>query len=466
MVDAVKQLFSQIDRGAWVRFFIALAGLGLAFASAMLSTVFRETGNVWGVAVSASLALLIAGFVGLYTVPYLAKRVALERVRDVFDYDVTREGVIYLAIVLVITVAALNTGNNLLFIIIAAMLAAVLVSGLASAVVLRGIRLELALPAHIFAGQPVMARLSVRNVFPVAAFSISVVPSKPKQKPRREWQPSLFAWPANRSPEKQWVRWRDLKYVSLPPPPGARGILEESVYMPYVPARSTISADVTLEFVRRGRYQQEGIGISTRFPFSFLVKTRRLPLSREVLVYPAVEITEELEHLLPVITGEFETQVRGRGYDLYLIRDYAAGDSARHVDWKASAKTGVLKVREFTQEDEPKVRIVFDNPSPEEMSGTQYEAAVRAAASLAWHFYNAQAQVCFVMSGEAETTDIYKMLGALAVAEPQAGGEDVLRALGETEDFKVIFTARPRGTIATQLWAGSYVIYMQELSAQ
>ena len=65
-----------------------------------------------------------------------------------------------------------------------------------------------------------------------------------------------------------------------------------------------------------------------------------------------------------MITGEFETFARGRGNDLYLIREYMPDDSARHVDWKATARTGALKVREFSREDERKLRVVFDNPTP------------------------------------------------------------------------------------------------------
>ena len=89
-----------------------------------------------------------------------------------------------------------------------------------------------------------------------------------------------------------------------------------------------------------------------------------MPLAREILVYPPVEPTDEFFEILPLITGEFETFARGRGDDLYRIREYMPEDSARHVDWKATAKSGSLKVREFSREDERKVRLVFDNPSP------------------------------------------------------------------------------------------------------
>ena len=88
-----------------------------------------------------------------------------------------------------------------------------------------------------------------------------------------------------------------------------------------------------------------------------------------------------LFEVLPLITGEFETFARGRGSDLYRIREYTQEDPVRHVDWKATAKSGSLKVREFTREDERKLRIVFDNPEEGSVSSRAYENAVSLAAS-------------------------------------------------------------------------------------
>src|SRR5574337_1282297 len=62
----------------------------------------------------------------------------------------------------VIGIAAINTGNNLLYIIVAALLAAILVSGIASALVLRSLELDVHLPEHVFAGRPMLACLLVR----------------------------------------------------------------------------------------------------------------------------------------------------------------------------------------------------------------------------------------------------------------------------------------------------------------
>ena len=81
-------------------------------------------------------------------------------------------------------------------------------------------------------------------------------------------------------------------------------------------------------------------------------------------MYPRIEPTDEVLEILPLVRGEWESFVRGRGSDLYRIREYMPEDSARHVDWKATAKSGSLKVREFAREDERKLCIVFDNPEP------------------------------------------------------------------------------------------------------
>src|SRR6202050_1117036 len=163
----------------WVKFLLALAGLGLAFGAALISTAWGEAGNLWASIILASLALLMAAFVGLVTVPYLARRVALERLRQTFHYEVTKAGVIYVLVTLVIGIAALNTGNNLLYIVVAAMVAAVLVSGVVSALVLRGLELEVRLPEHMFAGRPVVGRVVLHNPRRfLPSFSIWVLPPR------------------------------------------------------------------------------------------------------------------------------------------------------------------------------------------------------------------------------------------------------------------------------------------------
>jgi uncharacterized protein (DUF58 family) len=450
------------EREAWKRFFFALGGLTLAFLAAVYSTVTRQAGDVLATLLLASLALLLAGIVGLVTVPYLARRVAIARLRDVIDFELTRGGMAYLGLVLVIAIAALNTGNNLLFIVVAAMLAAIVISGLASLSVLRGLELEVILPANVFARTPVEARLALKNQrHLLPSFSIAITRPKARGGRRLRVRRTVFHFPWWRPPEEQWFNMPDLDmHMEDKVPATDEPIFPGTVYFPYLPAHSTTSAGVQLNFPHRGRYRQEAFALATRFPFAFLKKTRRLELVRELIVYPPVDALETSLEVLPVIAGEREAFVRGRGYDLYRIREYQPQDPRRHVDWKATAKTGELKVREYAREEEPKLRIVFDNPAPGELSESQYERQITLAASLAWHFMAEDADLSFAALGYSGSPDIYDFLRHLALVQPLAGNS-ILEELPVTGEFNLIVTARSRDSIPTALWACSHLVFME-----
>jgi uncharacterized protein (DUF58 family) len=448
-----------------VRFLFAIVGLVLAFGAALFSTVSQESGNVWGTIILASAALVLATFVGLTTVPYLARRVVAARVREAMDYEVTRPGMIYMLISVVIGIAAINTGNNLLYVIVAALLSAIVVSGIASAAVLRSLTLDVHLPEHVFAGRPIMARLRVRNSSSwMPSFSVRVVPGKRKPVQRWRWEPHTIGVPSNRAPERQWLRLPDRRLRRVRTQ-AERPILQHPVYFPFLATGQELCADIEMSFPARGRYEEKNFGLATRFPFAFLLKTRRINLAREIIVYPVVEPTEQFLDVLPMVTGEFETFVRGRGYDLYRIREYMPEDSARHVDWKATARTGALKVREFSREDERKLRIVFDNPAPGVLEPGLYERAVRVAASLAWHFHHEDVDVSFVAPGLEPTADVFDFLRYLALVEPQ-DATPVFGRLRASEDYNVIVTAREREGIPVAFSTSSYVISVGQTPTQ
>ena len=334
------------------------------------------------------------------------------------------------------------------------------------------------------------------------SFSIRVVPaSKKKEKKIRKewrWERTTFEFPLNRTPENQWIRvrdWRVRRVNATPPPPG---IFEGMVYFPFVPAGAELSADLQLRFDRRGRYRESSFGVATRFPFAFLTKTRDVALQRELLVYPPIEPPDELFEILPLVRGEWESFVRGRGSDLYRIREYMPEDSARHVDWKATAKSGSLKVREFSREDERRLCIVFDNPAGGMISEQAYERAVNLAASLASHFSSQDAEVSFLVPGQLRSADLHEFLARLAVIEPEGGpnianiapkiapeialhhepnsigvsrapsrldslpANDLRRhiAVGSAGEYNIVLTARARGSLPTALWNSSYFVFL------
>jgi len=478
MPNRLARWLQSASAEVWINFLLALVGLGLAFAAVLFSTVSRDAGNVWATVILASVSLVLATLVGLITVPYLARRVAVERLRESFDYDVTRAGIVYALVTLVIGIAALNTGNNLLYIVVAAMLAAILVSGMVSAWVLRWLELDIHLPEHVFAGRAVLGRIVLHNPRRfLPSLSVRVVSTR-KKKPAKQWrwQSTMFGFPFNRPPEQQWFRLPDrtLRRVTVTPQP--QGIFQGMAYFPYVPPKAELSADLELKFERRGRFREDSFGLATGFPFAFLIKTRHVSLLREVLVYPRIEPTDEFFEILPLVRGEWASLVRGRGSDLYLIREYMSEDSARHVDWKATAKSGSLKVREFAREDERKLCIVFDNPQAGLISESAYEKAVDLAASLAWRFAEQDGEVSFAIPGQARTRDLHQFLAALAVIEPRStapavpgpspdlSSRDALATmnLASSGDYNIVITARSRGTLPTSLWNCSYFVFVGE----
>jgi uncharacterized protein (DUF58 family) len=459
MITNLKSFWANLDGEAWLRFFIAIAGLVLAFAAAVFSSAARESGNMLATAIFASSALFLAAIVGVTTVPYLARRVAAARVREALHYELTREGMAYLGTALVIGIAALNTANNLLFIVLAAMLAAIIVSGLGSAAVLRRLELDLAMPQNAFAGKPVAVRVRLTNPrLWMPAFSVKVyTPTEKKKKaPEWEWEKTEFVFPRTR----KWFRLPDYTLRRRGPAERPPEILSRPVYFTYLAPRDTAEAQVELIFPRRGLYSQDSFSVATRFPFSFLIKSRKIDLQREMLVYPALLQSDDVLDVLPMITGEFVSYARGRGSELYLIREYTPHDPARYLDWKATAKTGSLKVREYSREDERRLRLVFDNPEPGRVTPAAYERAVSLIATLACHFNTENVELSFAGSEYDGGMHLEDFLRYLAVVQPAKSTESVLDTLPVSSDFNVILTARTPGTLPSSLWFSSYVIYM------
>jgi uncharacterized protein (DUF58 family) len=451
-----------LDKPGWRTFAWAMGALGVALALALYSAAAAEKGQIYVAGGTALTALGLSGWVAVKFVPALARRTPLRWLAYRINYKLTREGVVYLVGVFVIILAALNTGNNLLFMILASMLAGIIMSGILSSVVLTGVEMKLELPEHIFATQPVIASLALTNEkYSLPSFSLRVAGPEVGKTSRKQGKKEFAQRRKERKDE-----------------PASEGqILTRPVYFPYLPKRGTVEQQVELTFPRRGVHRQDLFTISTKFPFGFLQKMRRVETPMEVVVYPRVEPTEEFYEILPLLSGEIESFYRGRGHDLYSVRDYQPSDSARFVHWKASARTSTLKVREFTREDERRVMLVLDPflAAPEHGSARaealeKFERAVTLCACLAWHFHEIDSELQFrtpvfdtpmVPAGEI----IYAVLRELSFIEACPGGDGAfLSHLAEEADtFKIILTSQQRGSIPTSLWSSSYLIFIQAL---
>ena len=442
--STLAQLWAKADRPGVRAFFLSMVALSAALILALYSGAAAELGQMVSASASALIALAIAGWVGVTLVPILAKRTPLRWIGTRIDYRITLEGWIYLVGIILVALAALNTGNNLLFLILASLVAIVLMSGILSSVTLSGVSMRLELPEHIFAGQTVRAIVEVENEkLTLPSFSLRVEAVREKKAP-----------------------------------PGA--ILNTPVYFPFIPKHDRIQQVVPMSFSRRGVYHQDAFRIVTRFPFGFLQKSRRMELKTEALVYPSVEPSPEYMEILPGIEGALESITKGRGHDLYALRDYVPTDSARHVHWKASARSGSLMVREFAREEDLRVLLVLDPHLPVEMESStkkvaaesrdRFERAVTICASLAWHFYERNSIMQFrsvgIETSLAPTDEhIFSILRYLATAQPLPPDPDqaLMAELAASPDlFKLIVTSQPRGSIPASVWSSSYVVFLDE----
>lgn len=338
-----------MDWRGWRSFFLALLALGVALGLALISSAASEAGYTWAAGTAAVLALLLAAATGLVVIPALARRSSLRWLAYQVDYRLTREGLIYIGVLVLLALAAVNTGNNLLFMILACLLAAMLVSGILSRIVLSGVELKFEMPEHIFARQPLLALMTLEN--------------------QKEWLPSFSLSVVGQAGKPAGAVHKTEAAAA------GTQVLPRPVYFPFLPRRASIEQKVELLFPKRGVYRQDAFGIRTKFPFGFLEKTRRVNSPIQAVVYPSVEPAEVFYEVLPLLSGEMASFQRGRGYELHSIRDYEPSDSARFVDWKSSARTDVLKVREFTREDERRLMLVV---VPLRGSGKTGARAIRA----------------------------------------------------------------------------------------
>jgi uncharacterized protein (DUF58 family) len=437
------QLWAKADRPAVRAFLLSMAALAIAMILALYSGVAAEFGNVALAGTCSLLALAVAGWVAVTLVPTLAKRTPLRWIGYKMEYRITRSGWIYILGTLLVALAALNTGNNLLFLILACLIAMILMSGILSTICLMGVDLHLDMPEHIFAGQTERAIVELKNEkLTMPSFSLMVEAVTPKKSD------------------------------------AAVAALQSKVYFPYLPRQEALRQRVPVTFPQRGVYRQDTFRIVTRFPFGFLQKARRLEMKREVLVYPSIETVADFQEIFAGIEGALESMSKGRGQDLYALREYLPTDSARHVHWKASARLGSLMVREFTHEEDFRMLLVLDPhlppgvlpPTSPEIRNPRFERAVTLCAGLAWHFHERGTQMQFRSTGlETELTsaekNIFPILRHLARVQPLAydPSHTLMQDLSSASDiFKIIVTSQKHGTIPATLWHTSYVLFLDD----
>ncbi len=113
----------------------------------------------------------------------------------------------------------------------------------------------------------------------------------------------------------------------------------------------------------------------------------RPTLSELVALRGSVTGRRSARHGRHGVSGHALSPLRGRGMEYAESREYVAGDDARHIDWKLTARTGRAHTKLFQAERERLTLIVADT-APALYFGTRVRfksvQAARAGAVAAW----------------------------------------------------------------------------------
>ena len=233
----------------------------------------------------------------------------------------TKTGAFAIALVLAAGIVAVNSGNNLLYLVVASLLAAIALSGLLGHHNLRRIGMRLIAPDEAWAGRPVSVRAELVN--------------------RRRRLPAF------------------LLAIGERPGTPAGTVLE-------IPAGEQGEVSLTLTFPRRGLQPWPVHAVTSEFPFGLITRGGLVRPPGLCLVYPCPlavswEIAEAAER-------EGETISRrgpGSGGDHRGLRDYAPGDSLSRVRWSSWLRLRRLQTKEFESEGAPPAVYRFDTmPGP------------------------------------------------------------------------------------------------------
>ncbi|MGH7439979.1 MAG: DUF58 domain-containing protein [Polyangiaceae bacterium] len=292
----------------------------------------------------------------------------------------TREGKFFVGITLGVGFAAINTANNLLYLLLGLLLALIVVSGVMSELSLRHLTVVRRLPLRAQVGRAHLVEIEVYNhKRRVPSYAIEVEDLRAAQ-------------PADKR----------CFFIKISP-------------------KSAQVAAYRRTPLRRGRDVHVGFRIATRFPFGLFEKSRELTAGGELVIYPAVDPVQLPPPPGGRTPGAEQLLGRGNGDEFLGLKLMRPGEDPRAIHWRKSASVGQMVMRERARETRPDVNIPLDVQRPEGSGdewGLAFERAVRDVASRA---------VAHIKRGDRVA--ITTSAGGVARADRTVGADPLLRYL-------------------------------------
>jgi uncharacterized protein (DUF58 family) len=252
---------------------------------------------------------------------------------------VTWEGRRFLFATVLIALTAVNTGNNLIYLILSLMLSIIFLAALLLSINLSRLTLRMSVDHPVFVGDQTFASFKISN-------------------------------------EKRYLPSYSLYVI-------AHGA-SSPVYCSSIPPKGSVSKKIKITFSKRGLYSCGTFSVRSGFPFIVFEKQIAIPVSGEVMVYPAMT---EVEEFLGDLSWQDDTCV-GKpaisGDEIHSVREFRYGDDRRNIHWKATAKACSLMVKEYSTADTRKATIILDNLLP--LEGEAFEKIISAAGSFSRYF--------------------------------------------------------------------------------
>lgn len=252
----------------------------------------------------------------------------------------TRDGMWFLALLLGVLAAAVNTGNNLLYMVLACLLSLLIVANILAEINLRGIEVRRELPPEAFAGGPSAGWIVLRNT-----------------------RPRGRAWT---------VHVQDLETLSVEDQQDAPVLAEGTGLV--IPAGRELRVPVRWRFPVRGPVSLGVVRLTSGFPFGVLRRSRVVLRRESLVVYPRPTEGGEAERGAGRGARQDSPRRKGRQGDLMGFREYVPGDSLRDIHWITSARAGkpMLQIRSGQVAREVVIRV-------DSAGGEQLERAVQRA---------------------------------------------------------------------------------------
>jgi uncharacterized protein (DUF58 family) len=329
-------------------------------------------------------------------------------------FKLTKGGWVFILYTIGVGAGAINTGNNLLYLIFGVFLGLILASGVLSDTDLWHVEIDWHFPSAGEAGQPCGIELELIN--------------------NKRWLPSLS--------------------VTVMVEGKLRGkSVQLLVFVPYVPAGGRVHREISYTPPERGRFELERVRLYTQFPFGLLRKRwtifeRETEPAQGFFVYPAIQDISHAE-FVSMLAGHDQavsSERRGDGSLISGLREFTPTDSAKHIHWKASAKRGSHAtldvpswfVRETDLDQKPDVRLIWPVwTALREFSSVEFERFVVFTASLYWSALENGHAARFYVEGPALVEAPLDYLSVVEAFSPPAAGP-IEHSFGVVRDVDVL----------------------------